>query len=170
MADEVENSGQAGSAPEPPRCGSLEATIDDKGRLRIPTQLVRYINSLGDTRVFIACKDQETARVYPLSVWRENEAALSSTPKSAEEAAARQTFEWVIRATGGESELDLNGRVSLPQKVREVLGITPKSSVHMMFVDGAFDLMTDTVMQRILAARLGLTAQNQGLLRASGIR
>jgi MraZ protein len=162
--------GQPGSGQEPPRCGSLEATVDDKWRLRIPAQYVKYINSQGDTTVFIACKDQETGRLYPMSVWRENETKLAATPASAEEAAAREEFEWVVRATGGESDLDTNGRVTLPQKVRDVLGITQKSSVHMMFVDGAFDLMTDVVMQRTLAARLGGLSQKRPVLRASGIR
>jgi DNA-binding transcriptional regulator/RsmH inhibitor MraZ len=170
LADQEAGSGQAGFAPEPPRSGCLEATIDDKGRLRIPAQYVKYINSLGDTTVFSACADGETGRVYPMKVWRENETRLSERPASAEEAAAREEFEWVVRATGGESEIDGNGRISLPPKVREVLGITPKSSVHMMFVDGAFDLLTDVVMQRTLSARLAAMAQKRPVLKASGIR
>lgn len=170
MADEGEVRSQQGFPPEPPRCGSLEATIDDKGRLRIPAQYIKYISSLGDTKVFIACKDKETARVYPLSVWQQNEAHLSTTPTTAEAAEARQLFEWMVRVTGGESEWDTNGRVSLPQKVRDLLGITPKSSVHMTFFDGAFDLQTDAVMQRSLANVLEQVAANRSVLRASGIR
>ena len=93
MEDEGASSGQVVSPQEPPRCGSLEATIDDKGRLRIPTQYVKYINSLGDTKVFITCVNRETARVYPMSVWKINEVQFRNATPAREDAALMQAFE-----------------------------------------------------------------------------
>ncbi len=158
-----------GSAPEPPRCGSLEATIDDKGRLRIPAQYVKYISSLGDTKVFITCVNRDTARVYPMSVWKANEAQLRNKPASPQEAAALTAFEKLAQYTGGESEVDGNGRVSLPSKLRDMMGMAPKSSAHMTFFKGAFDLETDAVVQRKLNASLDLLVEGLPLLHASGI-
>jgi DNA-binding transcriptional regulator/RsmH inhibitor MraZ len=170
MADEGVSSAQVGSAPEPPRCGSLEATIDDKGRLRIPAQYVKYINSIGDTTVFVTCVNRETARVYPMSVWRGNEAQLGNKPATALEAAALTAFEKLAQYTGAESEIDGNGRVLLPLKLREMMGMAPKSSAHMTFFKGAFDLETDAVVQRKLNASLDLLVDGLPLLHASGIR
>lgn len=170
MVDEGANGGQIGSVPDPPRCGSLEATIDEKGRLRIPAQYVKYINSLGDTKVFVTCVNRETARVYPMSVWKLNEARLRSTPSTPEEAAAMQAFEKLTNYTGGESDIDGNGRVSLPQKLRDVMGMAPKSSAHMTFFKGAFDLETDVVVQRKMNASLDMLVDGLPALHASGIR
>ena len=170
MAVEGENSDQTGSALEPPRCGSLEATIDDKSRLRIPAQYVKYINSIGDTTVFVTCVNRETARVYPMSVWRRNEAMFRETPTTPQEVAVRTAFEKLAQYTGAESEIDGNGRVLLPQKLREMMGITPKSSAHMTFFKGAFDLETDAVVQRKLNASMDLLVDGLPLLHASGIR
>ncbi len=170
MVEEGAKGGQIGSIPDPPRCGSLEATIDDKGRLRIPAQYVKYINSLGDTKVFVACVNRETARVYPMSVWKLNEALLRGTPASTESAAALLAFEKLTSYTGGESDIDGNGRISLPQKLRDVMGMNPKSSAHMTFFKGAFDLETDAVVQRKMNANLDLLVDGLALLHASGIR
>jgi DNA-binding transcriptional regulator/RsmH inhibitor MraZ len=170
MVDEGANGGQMGSVQDPPRCGSLEATIDEKGRLRIPAQYVKYINSLGDTKVFVTCVNRETARVYPMSVWKLNEARLRGTPATAEEAAAMQAFEKLTNYTGGESDIDGNGRVSLPQKLRDVMGMAPKSSAHMTFFKGAFDLETDAVVQRKMNASLDMLVDGLPALHASGIR
>jgi DNA-binding transcriptional regulator/RsmH inhibitor MraZ len=170
MEDEGAGSGQVVSPQEPPRCGSLEATIDDKGRLRIPTQYVKYINSLGDTKVFITCVNRETARVYPMSVWKVNEAQFRNATPSREDAALMQAFEKLAQYTGDYSDIDGNGRVSLPQKLREVMGMTPKSAAHMTFFKGAFDLETDAVVQRKLNASLDLLMDGLPALHASGIR
>ena len=171
MADEGTVHGQAGSPPDPPRIGSLEATIDEKGRLRIPAQYVKYINSLGDTSVFVTCVGQDTARVFPLSVWKRNEALFEGTRGDKEFAAAAARLTTLASYTGIESEMDANGRVALSQKLRDAMGMQPKSSAHITFHNGAFNLETDAVMQRRLSAALAGPDENaQSVLDSHGVR
>lgn len=118
----------------------------------------------------MACVNRETARVYPMSVWKLNEALLRGTPASTESAAALLAFEKLTSYTGGESDIDGNGRVSLPQKLRDAMGMNPKTSAHMTFFKGAFDLETDAVVQRKMNANLDLLVDGLALLHASGIR
>ena len=104
-----------------------------------------------------------------MSVWKANEAQLRNKPATPQEAAALTAFEKLAQYTGGESDIDGNGRVSLPQKMRDMMGMAPKSSAHMTFFKGAFDLETDAVVQRKLNASLDLLVDGLPLLHSSGI-
>ncbi|MBM3795628.1 MAG: hypothetical protein FJW31_16585 [Acidobacteria bacterium] len=171
MAGELDNNKSSGlPAQDSPR-GSIAASIDDKGRLRIPAEYVEYIRSLGDDKVFVTGLDRETARVYPLSVWRKNEAQMNSYGDGDRETAAMmRALALVSQKTGVESAIDGNGRVSISPLLRDLMGFAPKSSVHMTFVQGAFDLETDVVAQRKLQANLDLLMDGMSLLRAKGIK
>jgi len=49
--------------------------MDDKGRLRLPTEILKYLGGIKD--FYITRADRETARIYPISVWTANEKALA---------------------------------------------------------------------------------------------
>ena len=57
---------------EPPR-GSHAATVDEKGRLKLPAPFKRYVESFGEKRVFVTSLDLRTVGIYPTAVWREVE-------------------------------------------------------------------------------------------------
>lgn len=170
MVDEGANQGLVVTLPDPPRCGSVEATIDDKGRLRIPAQYVQYIHSLGDTKVFVTCVNRETARVYPLSVWRRNEALFQTIRGDKESATMVAALEKLASYTGAESVIDSNGRVPLTQNLRDMMGMQPKTSAHMTFFKNAFDLETSAVVQRKLNSSLDVLVDGLAVLHANGIR
>lgn len=171
MADEVVATGsQAGLPQEPPR-GSKDVTIDEKGRLRIPAPIVGYIKSLGDTSVYIACVNSDTARVYPMSVWRANERKFDELQPNPEAAERLEAFIKLTQYTGGVADIDGSGRAMLPPQLREMLGFTPKSEAWMTFVMGAFDLETDAVLSRKRAAMMS-AMDNKGLsvVRSLGVK
>jgi MraZ protein len=57
---------------EPPR-GTYQARVDEKGRLKLPAVFQQYLTDLGETKVFVTSLDVRIARIYPISVWKENE-------------------------------------------------------------------------------------------------
>ena len=57
---------------EPPR-GFHGARVDEKGRLKLPSVFQQYLKSLGEETVFITTLDMSTLRIYPISLWKQNE-------------------------------------------------------------------------------------------------
>lgn len=110
---------QSGSQVEPPR-GIFPARVDDKGRLKLPSVFQQYLNAMGEQRVFITSLDVRTARIYPISVWKENEKFFedyTEDPQIAEDIA------FIANDLGADSELDTQGRLLVPQTLRRTLGI-----------------------------------------------
>ncbi len=104
---------------DPPR-GAHEASVDAKGRLKLPSVFLKYLESFGDKRVFVTSLDAHTARVYPISVWKENEiffeAAGDDPDGSADVARVANYF-------GADAEPDAQGRVLLPSLLRRKLAL-----------------------------------------------
>ena len=110
---------QSGREIEPPR-GIFAARVDDKGRLKLPSAVQQYLNSVGDERVFITSLDTRTARIYPLSVWKQNEKffeGYTDDPQIAEDIA------FIANDLGADSEIDGQGRLLVPQELRRTLSI-----------------------------------------------
>jgi MraZ protein len=102
---------------EPPH-SIAQASVDEKGRLKLPAEFLEYLEALKVTKVFITTFDQRLARIYPIAVWKVNEALFEN---SAEAAAERLAL--LAKAYGGDAEIDKSGRVLLPAKLRETLDL-----------------------------------------------
>jgi MraZ protein len=104
-------------AAEPPH-SIAQASVDEKGRLKLPAEFLEYLEALKVTKVFITTFDQRQARIYPIAVWKVNEALFEN---SADPAAERLAL--LAKAYGGDAEIDKSGRVLLPAKLREALDL-----------------------------------------------
>ncbi len=104
---------------EPPR-GTFQARVDDKGRLKLPAIFLQYLKDLGEEKVFITSLDTRTARIYPISVWKDNEILFESATEDPE---ALEAVNWVANHFGADSELDGQGRVLVPTDLRRHLKI-----------------------------------------------
>src|SRR6202045_4642353 len=60
--------------------GSAPAKIDDKGRLKIPTDFRRAIEERYGPDLFVTSIAGDSALLYPLPVWEEIEARLGGSP------------------------------------------------------------------------------------------
>jgi MraZ protein len=112
---ETQNNGMMQA--EPPH-SIAQASVDEKGRLKLPAEFLEYLEALKVTKVFITTFDQRQARIYPIAVWKVNEALFEN---SAEAAAERLAL--LAKAYGGDAEIDKSGRVLLPAKLRESLDL-----------------------------------------------
>ena len=80
----------------------------------------KFLSASGEQKVFITSLDELTARIYPTSVWRENERILAEStddPEGAEDIA------FLANDLGADSELDGQGRVLLPSELRRQLAL-----------------------------------------------
>jgi MraZ protein len=100
--------------------GSAQTRIDDKGRLKIPTVFRGAIQDLHGPDVFVTSVTGESVRIYPMPVWLEVERKLSNVPGNHP---SRLKFLDRVNYFGQTSELDGQGRIVVPQTLRDSASI-----------------------------------------------
>jgi MraZ protein len=101
--------------------GHAPAKIDEKGRLKIPTNFRKIIEDRFGQECFITSTDGERALVYPLPVWYDFQSRLAKVPSTS---MARTRLLERVNYFGQISTLDAQGRVLVPAVLRDVAGIT----------------------------------------------
>ena len=99
--------------------GSYQATIDDKGRLKLPSRLKTQLASWYGSQVFITSLAPHELRVYPLSVWEELERRFLARPSL--DPLVQRLLEHANY--GQEDEVDAQGRVLVPALLRDTAGM-----------------------------------------------
>ncbi|WP_367307212.1 division/cell wall cluster transcriptional repressor MraZ [Alicyclobacillus acidocaldarius] len=92
--------------------GEYEHSLDSKGRLTIPA---KFRDGLGDSFIVTRGLDQ-CLFAYPLDEWRALEEKLKSLPMTRSDARAFVRF---FFSGASECEVDKQGRILLPPKLRE---------------------------------------------------
>lgn len=100
--------------------GSAPAKIDEKGRLKIPSDFRRVIEERYGPDLFVTSIQGDSAVLYPLPVWEEIEGRLAAMP-STDRTKAR--FLERVSYFGQQARLDVQGRILLPQILRESAGM-----------------------------------------------
>jgi MraZ protein len=100
--------------------GSSGTRIDEKGRLKVPTVFRGVIQDQHGPDVFVTSVTGENVRIYPMPVWLEIERKLSQMPSTHP---SRVKFLDRVNYYGQESELDGQGRVVIPQILRDSASI-----------------------------------------------
>ena len=100
--------------------GSAPAKIDDKGRLKIPTDFRRLLEDRWGPDLFVTSVQGESALLYPLPVWEEIEARLQGMPATDR---VKARFLERVSYFGQQSRLDNQGRLLIPQILRESAGM-----------------------------------------------
>lgn len=100
--------------------GSFQATIDEKGRLKLPARLKTQLEEWYGGQVFVTSLGPSELRVYPLAVWEELERRFLARPSM--DPLVQRLLEHANY--GQEDEMDAQGRVLVPALLRDVLAIT----------------------------------------------
>jgi MraZ protein len=95
--------------------GNHPARVDEKGRLKIPADFKRRVDELYGPQFFITSKDGKRAELYPMKEWERIEDALAKAPSSS----AKKKFLDVTNYYGQVVEMDAQGRLLIPQLLRE---------------------------------------------------
>ena len=59
--------------------GNIPATVDEKGRLKIPAAFLQELKEQGN-RFYVTSEDGVRARIYPMKAWGEIEEKLAKIP------------------------------------------------------------------------------------------
>jgi len=106
--------------------GSASARIDDKGRLKIPTQFRGLVRDQTGSDVFVTSLTGDCVRIYPMHVWLAVEQKVLEMPSNLP---ARLKFLDRVNFYGQEGELDGQGRVVISPLLREHAAIVGDVSV-----------------------------------------
>jgi len=96
--------------------GNAPARIDDKGRLKVPNAFKSLLESKYGRELFLTSLTGEHVRIYPMPVWLDIEEKLGRMPSTHP---SRLRFLDRVNYFGQAAELDAQGRVLIPQRLRE---------------------------------------------------
>ena len=101
--------------------GNAPARIDDKGRLKVPNAFKSLLESKYGRELFLTSLSGEYVRIYPMPVWLELEQKLSEVPSTNP---SKLRFLDRVNYFGSIGELDAQGRVLIPVRLREAATMT----------------------------------------------
>ncbi len=106
--------------------GNHPARIDDKGRIKVPNGFRTLIEQQYGSELFVTSVTGEYVRVYPMAVWLEVERKLAEVPSTNP---SKLRFLDRVNFFGQAGAMDKQGRVVVPQLLRESAAMTGEVSV-----------------------------------------
>ena len=106
--------------------GNHPARVDEKGRLKVPNGFRALIEQQYGAELFVTSVTGEYVRLYPMAVWAEIERKLAQVPSTNP---SRQRFLDRVNYFGQAVAMDKQGRVVLPQMLRESAAMAGEVSV-----------------------------------------
>lgn len=143
----------------------ISAKMDDKGRLRLPGEILKYLGGIKD--FYITRADRETARLYPISVWTANEKALA---EAAEEDEAVADHWQMVKYYGKIEKLDEANRVTMKPNLRRDLGLEAQELMLFCSPGGIVDVISDAACQERIERALESRKAALGVLKRHGFR
>ena len=96
--------------------GNAPARIDDKGRLKVPNAFRALVEGQHGRELFLTSLTGESVRIYPMPVWLDLEQKLATMPSTHP---SKLRFLDRVNYFGSSGELDSQGRVLIPVRLRE---------------------------------------------------
>ena len=99
--------------------GNSPARVDEKGRLKIPAQFKEVLEENYENKFFVTSLDGQYVRIYPLEEWTKVEERVKGSTFNK----TRRKFMFQANYYGGTAEMDAQGRILIPQVLREAAGM-----------------------------------------------
>jgi MraZ protein len=96
--------------------GNAPATIDDKGRLKVPSTFRTYIEESWGSDFYVTSLSGESVLIYPLPIWQEIEERLAKLPSLNP---TKKKFLDRTNFYGQVTAADKSGRILIPTLLRE---------------------------------------------------
>ncbi len=106
--------------------GSFETRLDDKGRLKMPADFKREIDESFQGRFYLTSFDGRIGKLYPFKEWELLETRLDHHPGSNQMV---HKFREFTNRYGQVVELDAQGRLTIPERLRREFGLKEEVAV-----------------------------------------
>jgi len=123
--------------------GNAPAKIDDKGRLKVPNGFRARIQEAYGRDLFVTSLSGDSVRIYPMPVWQAIEQKLAAMPSTHP---ARKKFLDRVNYYGQVADIDVQGRVLIPSRLRDSAGMAGEVDVF-----GQYDFLEVWNHERFLA-------------------
>ena len=97
--------------------GNHPAKVDEKGRLKLPAAFKQLMDAEHVSQFYITSTDGTSAEIWPLPQWEQQEKDFTDTRSTMD--VSVQKYITITSYYGQQVEIDSQGRVTLPQKLRE---------------------------------------------------
>jgi len=150
---------------EPPR-GMYSARLDDRGRIKLPADFQHFFGALREKKLFVTSLDRRIAQIYPMAVWRENEAFFETYR---DDPRISRNVAFNAADLGGESEMDSQGRIVFPPELRRELGIE-NQPVRIYSSRGRIEVLSDQIYEERKREATALSPDDVTKLEAAGLK
>ena len=106
--------------------GNAPATIDEKGRLKVPSIFRAEIEDSWGSDFYVTSLTGESVLIYPLPIWQEIEERLAKLPSLNP---TKKKFLDRTNYYGQLTSMDKSGRVLIPTSLRETARMTGEVAV-----------------------------------------
>ena len=96
--------------------GRYPARVDEKGRLKIPSGFLQFLQANFGPEVFVTSLDGESIMVYPMEIWVEIEKKVAAVPSTH---FSKNKYYKRLNYYGQSGSLDRQGRLLIPATLRE---------------------------------------------------
>ena len=138
--------------------GNNPTRIDEKGRLKLPAEFKRQIDESYGTQFFITSRDGKRAEIYPMQEWEKFEAKLALIPNFNP---AKKKLMERINYYGHTTEIDTQGRLLVPQLLREELNVI--GDVNVFGMQTYFEIANRETFKASMDANPMTTADEEAL-------
>jgi MraZ protein len=107
--------------------GSHITRVDEKGRLKLPAEFKRQIDEEYGGQFYITSRDGKVAEIHPMREWEKFEEKLAAVPSFNP---AKKKLVKRLNFFGQTADMDGQGRVLLPQVLRERAKLLAEVVVH----------------------------------------
>jgi MraZ protein len=142
--------------------GNHQARVDEKGRLKLPADFKRRLDEEYGPRFFITSLNGRRVQIYPMREWEKIETSMAKLSQFDPD---RARFFDVTNYYGQEVEMDAQGRVLLPQIVREAAKAT--GDVNVLGMQTLLEVVSVESFREEMkgkAEAVELTTENQAAL------
>ena len=106
--------------------GNCPTRLDEKGRLKLPADFKREVDSSYDGQFYVTSLDGKVIKMYPLREWIAFEQQVKNSAAPYE---AKERFSDVTSYYGQQVELDVQGRLTIAEWLRNKFGLKGEMAV-----------------------------------------
>jgi MraZ protein len=155
---------EAQSAKIEPPLGMYPTRLDDRGRLKMPAIFLQYFSALPQKRLFVTSLDRTIARIYTAEAWRESLKFLEASPLPMAEEAAFNAAD-----LGAETEMDNQGRITLPVELRQELGLE-NQTLRLQGNRQHIDVLSERIYEELKRGGRAVTPTHIKQLQVEGLK
>lgn len=146
--------------------GRYPGRLDDKGRLKLPSDFIQFFKSLPESKLYLTSLDRRIAQLYPIAEWRVNEKFFDTFQEDPE---AAESIAFNAADLGADVEMDAQGRIVVHPDLRRELGMEGQE-LHLIAYKGHVQILTETVYQEQKSKAAEKAAPDLRILKRAGLR